>query len=141
MAQVKGADLRKRDLRAAVANNAFLVKARLDKANLQGANFQGADLREVDFAGADLRRTELGGANLEDAKNLSQEQLDVACGDKATKLPKGLTINLCGSKQRTPAVKNSIRTLLQRKRSTEAFDSCLTCGAQIPDHATAGASE
>jgi uncharacterized protein YjbI with pentapeptide repeats len=108
MAQVKGADLRERDLRAAVANNAFLVKARLDKADLQGANFQGADLREVDFAGADLRRTELGGANLEDAKNLSQEQLDVACGDKATKLPKGLTINLCGSKQRTPAVKNSI---------------------------------
>ena len=50
----------------------------------------GADLRGVDFADADLS-----GANLEGATGLKSGGLDGACGDRDTKLPKGLTIPMC----------------------------------------------
>jgi len=40
--------------------------------------------------GADLRR-----ANLSGARNLTQEQLDQACGSADTELPKGLGLPLC----------------------------------------------
>ena len=110
--QVKGADLRDQDLRAAVANDAFLVKARLvgadlrgaslrradlQEAILSGANLGDADLREADLKGANLFETDLRGANLQDAKNLSQQQLNTACANEETKLPKGYTIKPCVS--------------------------------------------
>ena len=34
-------------------------------------------------------------ADLTDAKNLTQTQLDKACGDAHTKLPEGLTLKPC----------------------------------------------
>jgi len=37
----------------------------------------------------------LGEANLSDANGLRQEQLNLACGNKMTKLPEGLTIPMC----------------------------------------------
>jgi uncharacterized protein YjbI with pentapeptide repeats len=47
--------------------------------------------------GVDLDRTflykaQFVGADLSKAKNLTQDQIDIACGDKATKLPAGLTM-------------------------------------------------
>ena len=50
-----------------------------------------ADLSEADLTDADLSEADLGGAN-----NLSQGQLEQACGDDETKLPEGLTIKPCG---------------------------------------------
>jgi hypothetical protein len=78
------ADLSSADLRDANLSGANLSRANLFLANLRGANLDGADLR-----GADLR-----GANLSEAENLTQTQLDEACG-KYTKLPDGLTLKLC----------------------------------------------
>ena len=48
------------------------------------------DLAEANIPGANLS-----GANLSGAKNLTQTQLDKACGNEKTKLPKGLTFRSC----------------------------------------------
>ncbi len=69
---IKGAQLRKADLRYAYAIGAFLVNADLVRANLQGAhlfgaNLQGADLSGAELQGADLREAVLQEASLFDA--------------------------------------------------------------------------
>ena len=69
---------------------ANLQGAKLDFADLQGTNLVRANLQGANLWGADLQ-----GANLQDAKALTKEQLDPACGDDKTKLPVGLTIKLC----------------------------------------------
>jgi len=61
-----------------------------EHAPLSGANLSGADLSE-----ADLRDANLSGADLSDVKNLTQTQLDKACGNANTKLPKELTLKPC----------------------------------------------
>jgi Pentapeptide repeats (8 copies) len=85
-----GADLRianLTDVNLSGANliGADLVGADLSRARLFGANLSRADLR-ADLTRADLSR------DLTDAKNLTQEQLDQACGNADTKLPEGLTL-------------------------------------------------
>ena len=42
-----------------------------------------------------VNNANLQGANLTEAKELTQMQLDQACGDTETKLPEGLTIATC----------------------------------------------
>jgi hypothetical protein len=69
---------------------------------LAGANLRKADLRKADLRQADLRRAELGDAelgntnlsdtNLGGVNNLTQAQLDQACG-KPKALPPGLTLD------------------------------------------------
>ena len=64
----------------------------LFRANLSGQwlvreDFRGADLRFADLSGANLT-----GADLSGAENLTQEQLDKACGNADTMLPEGLTL-------------------------------------------------
>ena len=54
-----------------------------------GANLNGVDLEHADLTGANLTAAELS-----DTRNLSQRQLDLACGDDA-KLPQGLTLKPC----------------------------------------------
>jgi hypothetical protein len=54
----------------------------LFRANLSGQWLVGEDLRGANLTGADLR----------DARDLTQEQLDKACGNADTKLPGGLTL-------------------------------------------------
>ncbi|WP_227018327.1 pentapeptide repeat-containing protein [Sinanaerobacter chloroacetimidivorans] len=76
---------------------ADLVAADLRSKNLRGANLRGswliaADLRGVDLSGADLigadlRNTDLRGADLSDSIFLTQAQLNVAKGDRTTKIP------------------------------------------------------
>ncbi len=73
---------------------ASLAGAKLQKANLGSANLQGANL-----LGANLQEADLSGANLTEAKELTQLQLDQACGDEETKLPEGLTIETCPEEQ------------------------------------------
>ena len=105
IAQVKKARLSGMNLRYASADGAFLVKADLRDANLQGTNLVGANLQgarlinanlqeaNLQFAnlkGAYLRLAKLQGANLRYAEGLTQKQLDLACGDEKTRLPRGI---------------------------------------------------
>jgi uncharacterized protein YjbI with pentapeptide repeats len=52
-------------------------------------------MRDVILLDAILRDANLSGADLSDAKNLTQTQLDKACGKAETKLPEGLTLKPC----------------------------------------------
>jgi len=79
-AQLDGANLQEADFEDANLKGAYLIDA-----NLQGANLRGANLRGANLVGAMLQ-----GAYLFGAQNLTQEQLDEACGDDKTKLPDDL---------------------------------------------------
>ena len=76
--------MRQVELLSANLTGATLFNAKLQKANLNGANLSEARLKGANFDEADLR----------DALNLTQTQLDEACGT-GTKLPKGLSIQAC----------------------------------------------
>jgi hypothetical protein len=69
-----------------------LVDADLARANLRNANLTDANLMRANLTDADLTR-----ANLTDARNLTQEQLNQACGTETT-LPPGLTLKPCPPK-------------------------------------------
>ena len=74
-------------------------------ANFTGVSFRGAELSAANLAGAKMDSADLTGAktsitsflgtDLRKVKGLTQTQLDVACGDAATKLPPGLVIHTC----------------------------------------------
>jgi hypothetical protein len=74
-------DFEDSDLAGATLRCASLVRA-----DLHNARLIGTDLENTRLLGADLR-----GADLSSARNLTQRQLDTACGDATTKLPPGLT--------------------------------------------------
>lgn len=106
-ASLYGADLTSASLQGANLIKADMQKARLVLAKLQGANLTGANLQEAEmtFAGlqganlmdtdlqganfsmAKLHKADLSSANLKNAKDLTIEQLDEACGDSLTILP------------------------------------------------------
>jgi Pentapeptide repeats (8 copies) len=97
---LKGVLLAKTNLSGANLSNADLSGANLSNANLTGADLRGANLGSIYLSGANLSNADLSGANLSNAnltgaKNLTQMQLDQACGDAHTKLPEGLTIKPC----------------------------------------------
>ena len=67
-------------------SGAILTDTSFRGANLEGANFEGAELDGVNFASAKLI----------EAKNLTQKQLNKACGNNETKLPTpNLKIKCC----------------------------------------------
>jgi uncharacterized protein YjbI with pentapeptide repeats len=76
-----GQDLSARDFRRAGLRGAFLT----------GANLSGADLRLADLLGTELLNTNLAGADLSTALFLTQQQVNSAIGDAATRLPDTLT--------------------------------------------------
>lgn len=76
----------------ATLDRAKLHDANLEQANLEGARLIGSVLDGANLARAQLKDAVLDGADLGKARNLTQWQLDRACGDAATKLPEGLTI-------------------------------------------------
>jgi len=82
LSDATGADLR----------NAKLIGADLSRADLRNTNLSGVDLSGAHLTGADLSY-----ANLSDAENLTQTQLDEACGNANTKLPEGLTLKSCST--------------------------------------------
>jgi Pentapeptide repeats (8 copies) len=67
--------------------NADLDYARVMHTILNGTNLSGAELGGADLSDADLNYTDLSDAELSNAKNLTQAQLDRACG-KDAKLPR-----------------------------------------------------
>ncbi len=64
---VKGAFLKRKDLRYADMFRAFLVKAILRNADLKGARLRKVNLQDADVRGANLQNTDLRGANLKTA--------------------------------------------------------------------------
>jgi uncharacterized protein YjbI with pentapeptide repeats len=106
-AWLQGAVLRQAELQHADFTSAKLQGANLQSANLQGASLWGAnlagakfgvakladaDLEGTNLAGADLEGANLAGADLQQVRGLTQDQLKRVCGDRATKLPAGLTL-------------------------------------------------
>jgi uncharacterized protein YjbI with pentapeptide repeats len=64
-------------------------------AELSGANLAGAKLDGADLTGAGTSITSFLGTDLTHVKGLTQKQMDVACGDAATKPPPGLHVHTC----------------------------------------------
>jgi uncharacterized protein YjbI with pentapeptide repeats len=95
-AKLGSTNLSDANLVGANLSGAKLFLANLSGANLVGANLSGAKLGKANLSGADLRHANLNGADLSDAKNLTQTQLDEACGDANTKL-QGLTLKPCAT--------------------------------------------
>lgn len=104
------ARLRQADLSLTVMNRTSFAGADLRDVNAYGgvfggASFAGADLTNATFVGAFLEGTNFRGSNLSGANfsgaemaratGLAQSQLDRACGDAATVLPRGLRIPAC----------------------------------------------
>ena len=83
------------DLRDVNAYGAVLTGVNFAGANLVNASFVGAYLQGADFRGADLRGVNFSGAEMDRAIGLTQRQLAFACGDEATRLPRGLRLRPC----------------------------------------------
>jgi hypothetical protein len=99
-AHLSGVDLSVAHLNGANLNGANLDSAHLDGADLDGAklsaaNLSFANLSDANMGDVNLRHANLSGADLSSAENLTQTQLDEACGDANTKLPEGLTLKAC----------------------------------------------
>ncbi|MCO5730871.1 pentapeptide repeat-containing protein [Rhizobium sp. SSA_523] len=91
-AQLQNANFTKAELGRANFNEAALGPTAFVTANLSRANFGGAKIEgPLDFTNAFLFLTRIEGADLSQAIGLSQEQLDLSCGDDRTVLPQGLT--------------------------------------------------
>ena len=105
-----GARLRQSSFALATYNDVDLSDANLSISNLFGArfnrtNFSNANLQSVSavgtffgastLSGANLTGANLSGADLKLTRGLTQAQLNRACGDDSTQLPKGKTIPSC----------------------------------------------
>ena len=111
---MSGADLSYAELSLANLSGADLSGAILKNAHLTGTILGCTDRGCADLSGADLTGAKLksddfrprGGSGRADLSqtNVSQEQLDTACGDEHTKLPDRLTIPPCeeGVAERCP---------------------------------------
>jgi uncharacterized protein YjbI with pentapeptide repeats len=93
--QADGVRLKSADFSYAIVPNARFIGAVLEDASFRQVNapnavFTAAMVDRADFTGAKLQ-----GADLEDAIGLTQDQLNVACGDAQTRLPEGMTIPRC----------------------------------------------
>jgi uncharacterized protein YjbI with pentapeptide repeats len=100
-AELQRADFTGADLTGVSFEKAELGRANFSKANLTGvkfsfANLSRAQLSEATFEGplgfdhAFLFLTRIEGMDLSAAEGLEQSQVNLACGDKSTKLPSGL---------------------------------------------------
>lgn len=85
-----GGDLRDVNAYGALFSGASFVRADLTNASFVGAYLQGANL-----SGAKLSGANFSGAEMDRATGLKQGQLNGACGDDSTLLPRGLSIPRC----------------------------------------------
>ena len=90
-----GARLRQSDLTGVIMSGANFTGADFAGANLTNASFVGAYLQGARFSGANLAGVNFSGAEMDRASGLTQAQLNKACGDDATTLPRGLTLRSC----------------------------------------------
>lgn len=100
-AELQRATFNGADLRYASFEKADLSRATFARAILSGASFTYANLSRADLSKADVQGTlgfdrafmlltRIEGLDLSRATGLDQSQIDIACGDAETKLPKGL---------------------------------------------------
>ena len=90
-----GADFSDADATLMCMSFADFTGVRFRGTELSGANLAGAKLDGADLTGAKTSITSFLGTDLRHVKGLTQKQLDVACGDAATKLPPGLHVHTC----------------------------------------------
>ena len=83
------------DLRDINAYGALFSSADFAGANLTNASFVGAYLQGANLRGAHLDGANFSGAEMDRARGLTQAQLDRACGDDTTRLPRGLHVKGC----------------------------------------------
>ncbi|CAN5153103.1 pentapeptide repeat-containing protein [soil metagenome] len=83
------------DMRDVEAYGAVFSSSNFSRANLTNASFVGTYLEGSNFSGATLDGTNFSGAQLVRATGLTQAQLNRACGDEATTLPRSLRIPAC----------------------------------------------
>lgn len=107
-ANFTSAELERSNFSKAELNNARFEKAELGRSNFDGAVLTGASFAFANLARADLTKAEfkgplnfqsafffltrIEGVDLSSSIGLDQHQLNVACGDRRTKLPAGLTL-------------------------------------------------
>lgn len=90
-----GADFDGADATLMCMSFANFTNASFRGTELSGANLAGAKLDGADLTGARTSITSFLGTDLRNVKGLTQDQLDVACGDSKTLLPPGLKIHAC----------------------------------------------
>lgn len=91
-ARLTGADFEKAELGRANFDKAVITGTRFPMANLSRATFSGSTFEgPLDFTDAFMFLTRIEGVDLSAATGLEQEQINLTCGDSATKLPQGLT--------------------------------------------------
>lgn len=91
-AVLTGTDFEKAELGRAVFDNAELTGTRFTLANLSRADLHESHFKgHIDFDRAFMFLTRIEGLDLSQATGLQQAQIELACGDEKTKLPKGLT--------------------------------------------------
>lgn len=88
------------DLRRAKLVDADCPDAVFERAMMTQVDARDADFRRADFSEADVTRMNFAGANIAGADmrttvGLTQTQLDAACGDRRTRLPRGLIVATC----------------------------------------------
>jgi hypothetical protein len=98
--EFEGADFTQADLTRTRLIDASCPRARFERATLENADARGADFTRASFAHADVSRmnlenANLSGADLRNARGLTQMQLDQACGDRRTRLPRGMRVGRC----------------------------------------------
>jgi uncharacterized protein YjbI with pentapeptide repeats len=90
-AKLAGADMSKSDAMRAVFDGADLTDTDFSYSVIARASFSGAKLDGSDWGKAFLYRIEIGDTDLSGVKNLTQDQIEEACGNENTKLPPGIT--------------------------------------------------
>ena len=78
-ANLRGADLSYANLRGADLKSANLIHTNLTHADLKSADLTSTDLKSANLTRADLKSANLTGANLYSIKNLTHEQIKLAC--------------------------------------------------------------
>jgi len=90
-AKLHNAQLKQANLTRANFSEAQLEGAHLDNAMLHLAILHKAVLQDASLKNAMLYQTNLQGADLRNVEGLTQYQINMACLDKHTKLPRGLS--------------------------------------------------
>jgi uncharacterized protein YjbI with pentapeptide repeats len=92
---MSGANFAGADLRDVTAYGGLFTGANFSNADLTNASFVGTYLQGARFSGANLAGVNFSGAEMDRASGLTQAQLNRACGDEATTLPRGLHVRAC----------------------------------------------
>jgi uncharacterized protein YjbI with pentapeptide repeats len=80
------------DLTGSNLEFSVLFRTNFQDAVLDGTGLYGADLRGANMTGASFRNSRLQGVVLRYAQGFTQEQLDQACLDYRTRLPKDIKL-------------------------------------------------